>query len=301
MMSLAYEKMAAIPRFKTRETLVFISGHDWPHSIHGWTPKVNISDYTTANPLKATIDITPWHSFNEIPQQQIIETVIPPAHVNKSQNSAAAVKVASCVADSIKVKGSADKLVLDCIHYPFDKASDHAAKLDSIREYDAAKTEAVQNGLLIASQCGKSLYLIPTQSAYDKFCIVNPYQRATSIEHAFYVRLAANILKKHSGLTIQIETPVGTKGATIDVTTVDKSGNMTAYEITLSISNLSSNASKLHDTAYKKIVWLCRDADTSNAVMAYFNKSASMPPELTTKFECVHFSKWSSQIEKRKG
>jgi hypothetical protein len=300
MMSLTYEKTAAIPRFKTRETLVFISGHDWPHPIHGWTPTVNISDYTTANPLKAAIDITPWHSLNNIPQQQTTETVTPPAHINERQNSAAAAKAASSVSDSIKVKGSTDKLVLDCIHYPFDKASDHAAKLDSIREYDAAKTEAVQNGLLIESQCGKPLYLIPTQAAYDKFGIVNPYQRATSVEHAFYVRLAASILKKQSGLTIHIETPVGAKGATIDVTTVDKSGNMIAYEITLSTSNLSSNASKLQDTAYKKIVWLSRDADTSKAVTAYFNKSASLPPELTSKFECVHFSKWISQMKKRK-
>jgi len=94
--------------------------------------------------------------------------------------------------------------------------------------------------------------------------------------------------------------PIGTKGATIDITTTDKSGNMTAIEVTLTTSNLSSNASKLQDTAYKKIVWLCRDADTANAVKAYFNKLQTLPLELVAKFEYIHFSKWISQMEKAK-
>ena len=52
--------------------------------------------------------------------------------------------------------------------------------------------------MFIASECGKSLYLIATQAAYDKFGIVNPYKRATSIEHAFYVRLAEHGTSKKS-------------------------------------------------------------------------------------------------------
>ena len=172
--------------------------------------------------------------------------------------------------------------------------------MDSFREYDAAKRDAVQNGFLIESKCGKSLYLIPTQIAYDKFGVINPYKRATSIEHAFYVHLAAHTLKTNSDLTIKIETPIGNKGQTIDITTTDKSGNLTAYEVTISTSNLSSNASKLQNSAYQKIVWLCRDADTANAVKAYFNKSASLPPELISKFEFEFFSKWTSKLNKRK-
>jgi len=143
---------------------------------------------------------------------------------------------------------------------------------------------------------GKSVYLIATSKAYDKFSYPCPYERSTSIEHAFYVQLAAHILKKDTMLSkVQPETPIGSKGTTIDVTTIDKSGNMTAYEVTLSTSNLSSNASKLQDTAYKRIVWLCRDADTAKAVKAYFNKSTSLPLELISKFEYVHFSKFTKR------
>ena len=99
---------------------------------------------------------------------------------------------------------------------------------------------------------------------------------------------------------VQIETPIGSKGATIDVTTLDKSGNMAAYEITLSTSNLLSNASKLQETSYKRIVWLCRDAATAKAVRSYFNKSSALPEDLTAKFVYIHFSKFSSQIKNRK-
>jgi hypothetical protein len=81
---------------------------------------------------------------------------------------------------------------------------------------------------------------------------------------------------------------------------MDKSGKMTAYEITLSTSNLLSNAAKLQDTAYEKIVWLCKDAATANAVKSYFNKSSALPEDLTKKFKYLHFSKFSSQIKKRK-
>jgi len=287
------EQKTAIPRFKVRQTLAFISGHNWARPIHGWTPNVNITSRITPNPSKPDMDIIPWHNLTEIPRSQ------EPQHQQDSEAVAVEIDIPE-VSDSSKIIHAVDKLVLDCIHYPFDKAKNHAEKMDSFREYDTAKTEAVQTGLLIASQCGKSLYLIPTQNAYDKFSIINPYHRATSIEHAFYVQLTAYILKKVPGLAVKVETPVGTKGATIDVTATDKSGNMTAIEVTLSTSNLASNASKLQDTAYQKITWLCRDADTVKAVRGYFNKCTSLPLELTSKFQIVHFSKWVSQIGKGK-
>jgi hypothetical protein len=295
MMSLTNEQKAAITRFKTREALTFISGHDWPHPIHGWTPEINISDYTTNNPSKSVLDITPWHSLTEIPRQSENNDTIQSVTDNNITNT----QTIQNIPDSSPVKGSVDKVTLDCIHYPFEKARDHAKKMDSFREYDAAKREAVQNGLLIESKCGKTLYLIATQKAYNTFNIINPYKRATSIEHAFYVQLAADILRKRPDLAVKTETPVGNKGATIDLTATDKSGNPAAYEITLSTSNLSSNASKLQASAYQTIIWLCRDADTAKAVKSYFNKSAALPPDLISKFEYEFFSKWITKINKR--
>ena len=291
-MSLSNEQKAAIPQFKTRETIAFLSGHDWKYPLHGWTPHIELSDYTAPNPQKPCLEISPWHSLTDLP-------VSPRPASPNDQNSSVESKLNS-LADSpnvrAKITSNSGKLVLDCIHYPFDKVRTRTKRLQfSARLYESVKTEALQNKFLIASSSGKTVYLIATKKAYEDIGFPWPYARSKSIEHSFYVNLTEHVLKQKTSLKIQKETPIGTKGATIDVTTTDQSGVMTAYEITLSTSNLSSNAAKLQDTAYRKIVWLCRDAKIAKAVQAYFNKSASMPPELVSKFEYVHFSKWIIQ------
>jgi hypothetical protein len=275
MLSLTTEQMHQLTWFKKRESLLFASGHQWKYLIHGKTPDIDISSYLTSNPAAIEADITPWQSLSVI-------------SIEKNEKNESKQNVCSSV----------ERLVLDCLHYPFSKASEHASRLGSVREYDSAKLQATQAGLLISSQCGQRLYLIPSQAAYDKFKIVNPYKRAASIEHAFYVRLAEDMLKR-SGFTVKTETPIGAKGATIDLTVSDKSGNMTAIELTLSTSNLSSNASKLQDSSYQTIVWLCRDADTVKAVRGYFNKCKLLPGELIARFEYIHLSKWIREMEKK--
>jgi hypothetical protein len=186
------------------------------------------------------------------------------------------------------------KLVFDCIIYLFDKVRARVKRLGfSIRTYEPAKREAMDDGYLIASSCGKTVYLIPTRKAYERFSMPWPYERSVSVEHSFGVRHAAYTLKQDATLSkVQVETPIGKKGSTIDVTTTAKNGTMTAYEITLSTGNLLSNAAKFQDTAYGRIVWLCRDAATAKAVRAYFNKSSALPSVLLKKFEYIHFSKW---------
>ncbi len=279
-MSLTPEQKNAILRFQTRETLVFISGSKWARPVHGWIPFVEDLQLQSPQNEDYSSTIVPWHSLAKIPQNETNPT-------EKQKPS--------------YIKSSVDKLVLDCVHYPYQKVREHAERLDSIREYDSAKKNAVQNGFLIQSRCGKSLYLIATQKAYDKFSIANPYKRATSIEHAFYVRLAEDILKKLTNSRVNVETPIGTKGQTIDITITDKSGNITAIELTLSTSNLMANAAKLQDSAYQEIIWLCKDAATATAVKSYFNKLTSLPPKLTNKFEFIHFSKWTKQLENKYG
>ena len=292
LMSLTPEQKNSIPRFQTREILALVSGSAWPKPVHGWVPYVEDLPTRILTGQNYSNLITPWHSLAVIPETPITATSDSGKY---SSNEATQTNPSN----STSINSSVDKLVYDCIQNTCNKARDHAEKMDSFREYDVAKRDAVQNGLLIESKCGKSLYLIPTQKAYDKFNIINPYKRATSFEHAFYVKLAAHTLKAISELTVKIEPPIGNKGQTNDLTTIDKSGNLTAFEITLSISNLISNASKLQDSAYQKIVWLCRDADTAKAVKAYFNKTTALPPTLISKFEYEFFSKWISKINKR--
>ena len=286
-MSLTEDQKNAIPRFKTREALAFISGSSWPHPVHGWTPFVADSPIQNSPSHDCSRMIDPWHSLTEIPNKETEQVSAVPETINNEQPT---------------VKSSVDKLVWDCISYPNDKVTGHIARLDfSVRIYETAKNTAIQDGYLLHSMSGKSVYLIATPKAYDKFSYPCPYERNASIEHSFYVQLGAHILKKDVTLSkVQVETPIGSKGASIDVTTLDKSGNMAAYEITLSTSNLLSNASKLQETSYKRIVWLCRDAVTAKAVRSYFNKSSALPSDLLSRFEYLHFSKFSSQINKGK-
>ncbi len=285
-MSLTPDRKDAILRFQPREMLAFVSGSPWPYPVHGWAPYVADQAMQVVPPLNLSDSIVPWHALTEGPRVQsrpTPEAVVVPEEAPAVQPPQA---------------GTMDQLTFDCLVYPTDKAGAHAGRMPSIREYDAAKTAAVQNGLLTASQCGKSLYLIPTPQAYEKFSQTCPFQRTTSMEHGFYVYLAAQALKKdHQLAKVRMETPIGTKGATIDVTTTDKTGVMTAYEVTLSTSNLISNAAKLQDTAYTKIVWLCRDAALAKAVQAHLNKSATLPEVFLARCEYLHLSKFIRHYE----
>jgi len=282
-MSLNYEQKNQIPKSMPREVLAFISDSAWSSPAHGFTPKIELPNQ---EPPAYSTDykdmIEPYHSLKNIPEENTPEFSNKEKPVSQEQQP--------------KLKSVSDKLVLDCINYPHDNVSAHIERLfTSIGVYDSAKAQATQEGYLLESSAGKSLYLIPTKKAYEKFQQENPYERCASIEHSFYVGWTVHHLRKRPHLSkVQAETPIGTKGATIDVTTTDKSGVMTAYEITLSTSNLLSNALKLQDTAYHKIVWLCRNQKSSTAVRTYFNK-ARIPSELRDKFEYTFFSKFGKE------
>jgi len=286
-MSLNPAQKNAILRFQTREILAFISGSSWPYPVHGWAPFVEDLPPQNIPSEDYSSMIAPWHSLTEIPNKETEQVSALPEAINNEQPT---------------VKSNVGKLVWDCIFYPNDKVTGHIARLDfSVRIYETVKNTAIQEGYLLHSMSGKSVYLIATPKAYDKFSYPCPYERNASIEHSFYVQLAAHILKQDVTFSkVQVETPIGPKGASVDITTIDKSGKMTAYEITISTSNLLSNATKLQDTAYEKIVWLCKDAVTAKAVKSYFNKSSALPEDLTAKFVYIHFSKFSSQIKNRK-
>jgi len=223
-MSLNEEQKNTITRFRSRETLLFLQNSNWPYPIHGWTPEVNVSAFTAASSL-TPVSITPWHPLTQIPQPASTPVTAATASTNSPSPPS------NLIPSSLT-----DKLVYDCIANPFENVTDHIKRLNfSVRVYEAAKSDALQNGLLIASSCGKSVYLIPTMKAYAYFKITAPYKRAASVEHAYYIRLAEYHLSRQPGLKVQIETPIGQKGATIDLTTTYLKGVLYAYEITLAL------------------------------------------------------------------
>lgn len=300
-MSLTDDQARAIVRFKQREILAFFSDSSWPHPVHGFTPYVDLAEYTTVSLPREIIEITSWHPLTSRPISATSQPATPAGEPAGTADASPPADLDDPADFPVDLKGPVAQLIMDCIHYPFDKVRDRTARLGmSVRVYESAKTKAIQDAYLIASSSGKTVYLIPTPKAHKEFGYPCPYRRSTSVEHAFYVTLAVHNLKKDATLSrVRAETPVGSQGATIDITTTGKDGEMTAYEITLSTSNLTSNAAKLQSTAYKRIIWLCRDAATAKAVRAYFNKTTALPTDLRQKFEYTHFSKWISQIEKR--
>ena len=289
-MSLTDEQKEAIARFQARETLLFLPGSKWSRPVHGWTPNVVLPSNPVVTP-SYSVPIEPWHSLTQIPQSASAQTASSP------------IPTSSVTPPSVQsvLSADAEKLIYECMANPFENVTEHIKRLNfSVRVYEAAKNDTLQNGFLIASSCGKSVYLIPTMKSYAHFNLSAPYKRAASIEHAYYVRLAEYHLRRLPGLKVQIETPIGPKGATIDLTTIHSNGKMDAYEITLNISNLISNAAKLQGTAYAQIYWLCRDEKTAKAVRAVFNKSTALPAALTNRFVYISVNKWISTLHKGK-
>jgi len=286
-MSLSPMQKSAILRSKVREMLSFVSGALWPYPVHGWTPHVDDLHSQNLPTLDLSDMVEPWHALTDIPHITVEESQAPAEEIAVNK-------------PTTKHTSTTDTLVFDCITYPCDIASAHAKRMPSMGKYEVAMNEAVQNGYLIASQCGKRVYLIPTAKAYEKYSQQFPFKRTTSLEHSFYVYLAAHLLKKDPNLAkVQMETPIGSKGAAIDVTTTRTDGVITAYEVTLSTSNLISNAAKLQDTAYAKIIWLCKNAATAKGVQAYFNRSTSLSEHFMASFEYLHFSKFARQYESK--
>jgi hypothetical protein len=276
-MSLDYDQEGSILGFKRREALVFVSDSPWPRPVHGWVPFVPDERGGDVEFTDCSDMIVPWHSLTEVSQSETPKPIKQVSNVNTAL----------------------DKLLLDCIHYPYSKVREHIDRTKmSVRGYETTMNSALQDGYLLHSTSGKSVFLIPTKKAFEKFGMPNPYERCASVEHSFYVGLAVHLLKQYPGMKVKPETPIGQKGAAIDATFINSKGEMVAIELTLSLDNLMSNASKLLDTSYKKIIWLTKDAATAKAVRAYFNKITSLPNEFIDKFEYVHFSSFAKSIKK---
>ena len=154
LMSLTEDQKNAIPRFKTREALAFISGSPWPYPVHGWIPFVADSPIQDSSSHDCSSLIAPWRALTDIPQKETSEQMVP---TPKEPVIVPNENMMPNIRSSIVMK-----LVLDCIVYRFDKVRTRVKRLGfSIRIYESAKREATENGYLIASSWGKTVYLVP--------------------------------------------------------------------------------------------------------------------------------------------
>ena len=235
--------------------------------------------------------VIPWNLLTEYPPQSD-DTVV--TYTVRPQKTESMAKDSIAQSSSILIPGlqtTTIKLILEVLTFMFCSISVHIKRINiSGRQFEIVKNEACQKGFLIESSAGKTKYLIPTFKAFETFGFDCPYANTEFIEHSFYIGNGCFILKKDSQLTsVRHEVAIGSSGSTSDIVTISKSGIMVGYEITLSTGNLMANAAKYENTAFARIVFLCRDDKTRQAAKAYLRESG-LTADLLSRVEYTHFS-----------
>jgi len=285
-MLLNEEQIKAVTRLSKREAVAFAPNTEYKGILHGLVPQVPDPPTNILIPSAHDLGIVTWQPLDDIPvQQSQLEKQLKINPEAPKNSNASQLPQLSQFNDNTK------KLLWDCVTYLFNITTARIKRLGmTVRNFEAAKEEVINAGMLIESDAGRALFLIPTIKLFETFGIVPPYSRNVSLEHSFYVLLFEHILKSEPSIRkTQIEFPIGQSGSTGDISTVTQSGVMYAYEITLNTSNLLANAAKYEDSSYGKIIFLCRTNQLAKAAEKYF-KNRSLDPRLTAKLEAIHFS-----------
>ncbi len=138
---------------------------------------------------------------------------------------------------------------------------------------------------------------MPKPEVFGSIGLTCPYPNKEFIEHSFYLCIKGSRLKDNpSNQTVTLEYKIGTSGHTADIVTQSHDGILTAYELTLSASNIIQNCLKYNNTAFAKITFLCRNTDLMKAVKSTVYK-AGLSLELLAK---IDFMLLSSALKKEK-
>jgi hypothetical protein len=292
-MQLNEEQTKAVTRLSKREAIGFAPNTDYKGIVRGWIPLVADPPKNISMPSAPDLGIIPWQALDEIPekQSQINSTVV--ENITKENPASIPNPELSQFSEFTK------KLLWDCVTYLFNIVSTRIERLGMTgRNFEVAKKEAVDAGMLVESDGGRAMFLMPSVKLFEIFGIIPPYPRNVSLEHSFYVLLFSHILKSALSIRkIQIEYPIDQSGSTGDIWTISQSGEINSYEITLNTSNLLANAVKYKDSSCAKVVFLCRTNQLAKAVEKYF-KNRSLDPQLAAKIKVIHFSKMLKDNQK---
>ncbi len=226
-----------------------------------------------------------WHPLTEIPER--VRSESPGKSVDVAESRKAPASIHPPLAD---ISPGSMKLVFDGITYLHSDVSTRIKRLNmSARLFEIAKREALEHGYLLESSAGQTLYLIPTKKAYAAFYMEDPYERAASIEHAFYVNGLCYLLKQDPRLrSVVVEAKIGHALATADAMTTAHDGVRQAWELTLSTGNVLANAAKYIATDVARITFVCRDYKLSQAVKACC-REGGLDPDVLSKLDYMHW------------
>jgi hypothetical protein len=291
-MHLNDDQAKAITRLSTREAVAFAPGTPYKEPVHGWAPWVDDppeSEIQAPIVTAKDLEIEPWHHLADLPlpsagrpaDQAEVHTALPKI---LPSGPAGPTGVAQATAD-------VQKIVYDCVYYPFDSVSARIKRLGmSGRVFDAAKRIACAEGWIVESAAGQTLYLIATEKAFGAFGMPCPYAgRRVSLEHSFYGSLTEFLLRKDSRYrSVRCEVPIGREGATSDLLAITRDGLLEAWEICLTTSHILANITKYEKTTHR-IVLLARTYELSMAIKGMV-KGSGLDSELIARVEYLHVS-----------
>lgn len=231
-----------------------------------------------------------WHSLTEIPERHELRSDPPvgPVTVDGNDKDTVHQDQHPLLAG---VSTVLTKLLWDILVYLYSSVSVRIKRLGiSARAYEPAKIEGCEKGFIIESSAGGTIYLIPLEKTFLAFNMPCPYEREISTEHSFYVGLNSFLLGKNPRFkSVRPEYKRGKQGRTSDIVAVAHDGTMEAYEVTLNTTNVLSNATKYTDTAFARIIFLCRDYKLREAVKACC-REGGLDPDLLAKIDYMNFS-----------
>ena len=160
----------------------------------------------------------------------------------------------------------------------------------SVRRIKKASQELLNQGMILELWLGKSLFLVPTDKLYTIQELESPFPRNVSVIHAFQVLLAAHLIQYNPLVKeTKCEVSLGDSNSTVDIVAYLQNCLRWAYEITLSVSNVSANAAKLQNNGFAEIYFVCSDYNLKEAVWAHL-RNAGFPPDFLASIRCIIFS-----------
>lgn len=181
------------------------------------------------------------------------------------------------------------KFLWDIVCSPYSTVTERIKRLGiSGRDFENLKHEAQDKGYILESSAGNLTFLIPMVKAYQVFNMTSPFGEKP--EHSYYIGMGVfNLEKNLTNRHVYPNHPIGNGNMIGDIATVDLDGRLTAFEITLSTSNILSNAAKYANTAFAKVVFLCRDYKLREAVRACCQQGG-LDPKLLSRIDYEHMS-----------
>lgn len=166
-------------------------------------------------------------------------------------------------------------LYVDLKAYPYDENAVRQKRLDlSSRKFEDERRQLEERKLAWTCPIGRWRFLVEHE--------LNA--------HTFALNLAFNRLRRDPEISrLQKEAKVGDSGAAGDIIVHLKNGFRECWEITLSVGNVPSNAAKLENYGFSKIVFLCRDFKVQQVAWASLRESG-LSRGLLERVRCMLFS-----------